>query len=161
MVLLCINTLQNSFISIFAVLSNIMSWVSNQWDSWIFHGKRVLHSSSLHKLRLYGTLFKGKLLTGEVSFLRQIKSSLNNYWEWMKDIQKMKLSKFLRPPSQDFTDESSAFHRYPRIIQVKEQRINSGHWFLLYLHQQWTTCQMGKIPNLGGISSVSCNANLP
>lgn len=44
----------------------------------------------------------------------------------MKAIQKMKLSKLLRLPSQDFTDESSPFHRYPRVIQVKEQRINHG-----------------------------------
>lgn len=81
---------------LFTVLSNMMSWVCNQWDSWIFHGKYALHSSSLYKVRLYGTLLKGKLLTGEASFLRQIKSSLNNQWEWMKAIQKMKLSKLLR-----------------------------------------------------------------
>lgn len=111
--------------------------------------ENVLHSSSLHKVRLYGTLFKAKLLTEEASFLNQIKSRLNNHWEWMKAIQKMKLSKFLRPPSQDFTDESSPLHRYPRIIQVKDQRIISGHWLLLYLHQPWTMCQMGKISNLG------------
>lgn len=68
-----------------------MSWVCNQWDSWIFHGKYVLHSSSLHKVRLQGTFFKGKLLTGEASFPRQIESSLNNHWEQMKAIQIMQL----------------------------------------------------------------------
>lgn len=100
----CINTLQNSFVLILAVLSNIMSWVGNQRDSWNFHGKHVQHSSSLHKVMLYGTLFKGKLLTGEAGFPRQIKSSLNNHWQWMINIQNIKLSKFFRPPSQDFTD---------------------------------------------------------